>query len=368
VTATAPSGIFSTSYRHELALRRGRSARLGAVAVAALLIVFPFVAGANWQPIAVFALIAGIGAIGLQLLTGLAGQVSLGHAAFLGTGAYTASWLGGDQGLPVYIWLPAAGLVAAALGGLVGPVATRLRGLYLAVVTLALLFIMSYVFEQWTSVTGGRVGRSTMALTVNGTDLLDGVTLPVLGIELNGNQAYWFFVLAVLVGLGYAARNIQRTRIGRAFLSVRERDLTASVAGVPVTRMKTAAFVVSSFYAGIAGALLAAYQSYVLPTQWGLILSIEFVAMIVIGGLGTVFGAVIGAAFVRAIPELVRSLTGVLPFIEQESDPSGGVTVELVSQFLYGAAIVTVLVFEPAGLYGLWIRFRSFWKTWPWSY
>lgn len=362
------SGVYSTSYRHEVALRRGAPARLGAIAVAALAMVFPFVVGPSWQVIGVFALINAVGAVGMYLLTGLAGQVSLGHAAFLGTGAYTAMWLGVDRGLPFYIWLPAAGLVAAMLGGLVGPVATRLRGLYLSVVTLALLFISGYVFEQWDSLTGGSVGRSTMAITINGTDILRGVTLPVVGLTLNGEQAYWFFVLAVLALLAYGARNIQRSRIGRAFLSVRERSVTASVAGIPVTNTKTAAFAVSSFYAGVAGALLAAYQSYVLSTQWNLALSIEFIAMVVIGGLGSVAGAIVGALFVRALPEIVSGFAGIVPFIKEESTPSGGMSVELVSQFLYGAAIVAVLVFEPAGLYGLWLRFKSFWTTWPWSY
>lgn len=360
------SGIFSDTYRQDLALRRGFAAHAGTVAVGAAVVALPFAVSARWQPIAVFAAISGIGAIGLHILTGLAGQVSLGHAAFLGVGAYAATWLGADQGLPVYVWLPGAGLVAAAVGAVVGPIATRLRGLYLAVVTLSLVFVTAWVWDVWESLTGGSAGRSTARLTVGGTDLLDGVTLA--GIELNGDQTWWFASVAVLALAAVTARNLQRTRIGRAFASIRERDLTAAVAGVPVTRIKTLAFIVSSFYAGVAGALLAAYQSYALPDQWDLLLSIEFIAMIVVGGLGTVFGAVVGAAFVAAIPELVRSATGVVPFIEEQTSITGGMSVELVSDFLYGAVIVAVLVFEPRGLVGLWERFRSIWKTWPWSY
>jgi branched-chain amino acid transport system permease protein len=360
------SGIFSTTYRQDLALRRGFLAHAGTVAVVVVLLWLPLVVSARWQPIAVFALIAGIGAIGLHILTGLAGQVSLGHAAFLGAGAYAATWLGADQGLPAYVWIPGAGVAAAALGAIVGPVAIRLRGLYLAVVTLALVFVMLWVWQEWTSLTGGSVGRSTVRLTINGIDLLDGVT--IVGLRLNGNQAFWYASLLLLGLAAVTARNIQRTRVGRAFTSIRERDLTAAIAGVPLTRIKTTAFVVSSFYAGVAGAMLAAYQSYVLPGQWGLLLSIQYIAMVVIGGLGTVFGAVVGAAFVIAIPELVRLLTGVLPFIEERTNPTGGLSVELVSEFLYGAVIVAVLVFEPRGLFGLWDRFKSFWKTWPWSY
>lgn len=366
MATTTRSGVFSTSYRQELALTRGLPGHLASAAVAVIAIVFPFVAGKTWMPIGVFALIAAIGAIGLQMLTGVAGQVSLGHAAFLGVGAYVGSWLGADHGLPLFIWLPGAGLVAAAIGALVGPIATRLRGLYLAVVTIALSFILNYVFEVWRDLSGGSVGRSTMPLSIFGNDLLYGVE--IFGLELNANQAYWYAVLAILTALGYAARNVQRTRIGRAFLSVRERDLAAAVAGIPAAKIKAAAFVMSSFYAGIAGGLLAAYQSYVMPTQWGLALSIQYVAMIVIGGLGSISGAVIGALFVAALPELVKSLTGVLPFIAEKNSPTGGITVELVSQLLYGLLIVVILVFEPAGLMGIWRRFKSFWLTWPWSY
>lgn len=360
------SGIYSSTYREELALTRGGPAHAGSAAIAVLAVLFPFLVGPTWQTIGVFTLIAAIGAIGLQLLTGVAGQVSLGHAAFLGIGAYTATWLGVDRGMPTWVWLPAAGLAAAGVGAVIGPIATRLRGLYLAVVTLALSFIATYVFEVWRDLSGGTNGRSTMSMSFGDTDILRGVS--VLGVNLNGNQAYWFVILAVLVVMGCGARNIQRTRIGRSFLSVRERDLTAAAAGVPVVKTKTAAFVVSSFYAGVAGALLAAYQSYVLPTQWGLHLSIQFIAMIVIGGLGTVSGAIVGAALVTGLPELIRGLAEFVPFIEKQSSPRGGVSVELVSQFVYGAIIVAVLVFEPRGLVGLWLRFKSFWKTWPWSY
>jgi branched-chain amino acid transport system permease protein len=366
MAAVTRSGTYSTSYRQDLALRRGTAAHAGAVAVAMALVVLPLVLPARWQPVAVFAAIAAVGAIGLHVLTGLAGQVSLGHAAFLGTGAYAATWLGVDRQLPAWVWLPGAGLAAAALGAVVGPVATRLRGLYLVVVTVALTFIASWVWDAWEPVTGGDTGRATVRLTVGGTDLLGGIT--VLGVELNGDQTFWYAALAVLALAAATARNIQRTRIGRAFASIRERDLSAASTGIPVTRIKTTAFVVSSFYAGMAGALLAAYQSYVLPEQWDLLLSIEYVAMIVIGGLGSMAGAVAGAAFVTALPELVRSATGVLPLIEERPGPTGGLSVELVAELLYGAAIVMVLVLEPRGMAGMWERFKVFWKTWPWSY
>lgn len=366
MAATSRSGVFATTYRQDLALRRGLPAHAGSVGVVVLALWLPLAAPARWQPVAVFALIAALAAVGLHLLTGLAGQVSLGHAAFLATGAYTATWLGADQELPAWVWLPAAGLAAAGLGAAVGPVATRLRGLYLAVVTLALVFVTGWAWRAWESVTWGDNGRPTARLTVNGTDLHSGLTLA--GMELNGDQAYWYLSLGLLAAGAVAARNLQRTRIGRAFMSIRDRDLAASAVGVAVTRIRTTAFVVSSFYAGVAGALLAAYQEYVLPDQWDLLLSIEYLAMIVIGGMGSVSGAIAGAVFVTILPELVGLTTGTLTFIDERSNPSGGISVDLAAELLYGAVIVLVLVAEPSGLVGLWRRFMSVWRTWPWSY
>lgn len=366
MAATTRSGVFSTGYRQALMLRRGLPAHAGTAGVVVLALWLPLVAPARWQPVAVFAVIAAVAAVGLHLLTGLAGQVSLGHAAFLSTGAYTATWLGVDQEMPAWVWIPAAGLTAAALGATIGPVATRLRGLYLAVVTLALVFVTGWAWRAWETVTGGDTGKPMARLTVNGTDLHSGVT--VAGLELNGDQAYWYVSLGLLAIGAVAARNLQRTRIGRAFTSIRDRDLAASAAGVPVTRIKTTAFVVSSFYAGVAGALLAAYQEYALPEQWDLLLSIEYLAMIIIGGMGSVAGAIAGAVFVTILPELVRMTTGTLTFISERSNPAGGISVDFAAQLLYGLVIVLVLVAEPRGLVGLWRRFMTIWRTWPWSY
>jgi branched-chain amino acid transport system permease protein len=361
-----PSGVFSQNYRQELALRRGAFNRAAALSIAALAILLPFVLSTRWMTIGVFAIIAAIGALGLHILTGLAGQVSLGHAAFLAVGAYAAIWLGVDHGMPMWVWLPGAGAAAALLGAVSGPLAVRLRGLYLAVVTLALVFITQYVWNVATGLTGGFNGRPAMRVYLGDTELLRGIS--VFGLDLTGNQTWWFFSLGFLVIGAYAAVNLGRTRMGRAFTSIRERDLAASVAGIPVTRTKTIAFIVSSFYAGVAGALLAAYQSYVVPDQWGLLLSIEYIAMIVIGGLGSVSGAILGAVFVTAIPQLVHELAAYVPFIVTRPRPTGGISVELLAHFLYGLTIVAVLVFEPRGIMGLWERFKLIWKTWPWSY
>jgi branched-chain amino acid transport system permease protein len=360
------SGLIAQSYREELKLRRGVPARAGAVAVAVLAVAWPLVLGPRWQAAGVFALIAAIAALGLHITTGLAGQVSLGHAAFVAVGAYTAIWIGEDLGWSWWLWLPGAGVAAAIVGLVIGPFALRLRGLYLAVVTLALLAITQYLAIVWTDRTGGSNGRPAQDLSIFGHRLFD--DLSVLGVvTLGSDQQYWFVCLTVLTVLAVAARNLQRTRPGRGWSAVRDRDLAAAVAGVPITRTKVSAFAVGAFCGGIAGALLAAYQSYVVPEQFGLDLSVEYIAVVVIGGLGSVPGVIAGAFFVVILPELIDSLTGLLPLIEDRPSTSGGITVDLLALFLYGLAIVTVLIFEPRGLMGLWERFRNIWRTWPWS-
>ncbi|MEU4641441.1 branched-chain amino acid ABC transporter permease [Micromonospora sp. NPDC023814] len=345
-------------YRRELSLRPGTSAKVGTLAVTALLLVLPLLVGPRWQTIGVYAFIAAIAALGMHVLSGLAGQISLGHAAFLAIGAYTACWLGVDQELPIWVWLPASGLVAGLAGAVLGPVAARIRGLYLAVATLALVFILQYVWQVWGELTGGVNGRPAPAVLFDGEDLLRGVEIG--GLHLTGEQAWWYFALAALGVALLASLNIQRSRMGRAFMAVRDRDLAAGVAGVPVRRTKVTAFVVSATFTGIAGALLASFQSYIVPTQWGLMLSIEYIAMVVIGGLGTTFGAVAGAFFVTSMPQVVHALAGFLPFIAETSSTDGGISVPLLSEFLYGFAIVLVLLFEPDGLHALWVRAKRF--------
>ncbi|MGE0305261.1 MAG: branched-chain amino acid ABC transporter permease [Acidimicrobiia bacterium] len=360
------SGIYSESYRQDLRLRRGALAHLGTAICALGVVGVPFIVSTRWQSTLVLAAIAATGALGIHVLTGLSGQVSLGQAAFLGVGAYSATWFGSDLNLPLVVWLPASGVVAALVGLAAAPLATRMRGIYSLVVTLGLVFIADHVFRVWTSVTGGPNGRSMVQVELLGENLHDG--LSVGPIQLTGGQAWYFFAIAVLLVAAFAAVNIQRTRLGRALTVVRDRDIAASVAGIPVLRTKITAFVVSSFLAGIAGALLGAYLSYVVPGQWSLALSVQYIAMIVIGGYGTSFGAIAGAFFVVAIPEVVRTLADLVPLISVEADPSGGLSVELISSFLYGAAIVAVLVVEPKGVLGIWRRVKNYWKGWPWTF
>ena len=245
------------------------------------MIIVPWVVHSDlWMNIGVFALIAAIGALGLQVIMGFTGQISMGHAAFMAVGAYTAAWLGVDHQQPVWVWLPAAALVSGLAGAVIAPAAVRIRGLYLAVATLALVFIGAYRVgdlgqpdRRRQRPPGGhrRHRRSGPA----GRRLVGRRQVMTLF------QAWWYFALAILLVVMVLTWNIKRSRLGRAFMAVRDRDLAAGVAGIPVTKTKVTAFAISSAFAGISGALLAAFMGYITPTQWTLMMSVDFIAMVV---------------------------------------------------------------------------------------
>jgi branched-chain amino acid transport system permease protein len=347
-----------------------------------------------------------IGALGLNILTGFAGQVSLGHAFFMAVGAYTAAVLGAQPGalwglgLPMWIWLPMAGIVPALIGVFISPAAVRVRGLYLAIVTLGLVFIGEYLWINLDFVTGGsQSGRSFPEMQFRfwkeEAPLLDlesaGTWLGTLNVTANA-KLYLFIVLVVLV-MTVLAKNLQRTRPGRAFMSIRDRDVAAEIMGVNEFGTKTTAFAISSFYAGIAGALLATFIGRTVPEQWNLLLSVEFIAIILIGGIGTISGALMGATFVIILPRLVEDFTGLLqeqmagggfwatvldPIISTGGGDGGlintsagvapGLSTDQLNFVIYGALIILFLIFEPLGLYGIWLRIRNYWKGWPFTY
>jgi branched-chain amino acid transport system permease protein len=317
--------------------------------------------------------IAAIGAIGLNIVTGYAGQVSLGHAFFLGLGAYTAAIVNGDTeadvlgyGFGMELWLPAAGIVAGVAGLLVSPIAFRLKGLYLAVVTLGLVFIGEHIFREAELLTGGvGVGRPAAVPELFGFSFdQPGV---VLGTELTRSQGLYFMGFLFLVVFALLARNLARSAIGRAFAAVRDRDVAAEVMGVSLRKYKALAFTISAFYAGIAGALLYSLTGFLEPGSFNLLLSVQYIAMILIGGVATISGAIMGAAFITLLPRLVQELPRFIPFVTG-AEAGGLVTTQQLEQILYGLLIVAFLIFEPRGLYGLWIRVRNYWKAWPFSY
>jgi branched-chain amino acid transport system permease protein len=315
------------------------------VAVAIVAILLPFAMDAFQLSTAVFVVIAAIGALGLGVLTGYAGQISLGHGFFLAVGAYTAAVLGGNDHLTAAIWLPAAGIVAAICGALVGPAALRLRGLYLAIVTIGLVFIGQHIWFNVPAISGGPGGRSFPAVTFGSFDFSPGQQLKLGGLVIDHNGLYYYLALLILALAMLFVWNLSRSRPGRAMQAVREREVAASVMGVNLARTKVSAFAISSFLAGISGALYASYLSFVTPDQWSLVLSVQYVAAIIVGGIGTVWGPVLGSIVIFALPSVMQSLV--------PQTASGGLLIDHITSIVYGVLIIVFFVFAPGGVVGL---------------
>lgn len=361
--------LLHTSYGSDMALFNTMSKKVAVGLLILVALALPFGLEDKWLSLLATCCVAAIGAIGLGLVTGYAGQVSLGHAFFFGIGAYTSAFLSGDPngrtlGLGItniLIWLPAAGLVALLFGVLVAPLATRLRGLYLAIVTLALVFIGQHVFGEWDALTGGTgVGRAPAKLELFGYDLA-----ATDSIGTKDQKVFWVMALLLMV-FALAARNIARSKVGRAFNAIRDRDIAAGVIGVNLARYKTVAFAISSFYAGCAGALLYTIVGFIEPGSFSLLLSVQYIAMVLIGGAGTISGAIAGAFFITLLPTITRELQPLVPFVSTEASKVPNIF--QVETILYGLLIIGFLIFEPRGLFGLWIRIRAYWKSWPFSY
>jgi branched-chain amino acid transport system permease protein len=353
-------------YADDVKLFRSRQSKASIAALLALALLFPvLVADDFWLSVLIYAGIYALGAIGLNLLTGYTGQVSLGHAFFIAAGSYTAVLLGTRHGLPLVVWLVAAAVVGGVVGGIVGPFALRLRGNYLAVISLGLVFLGQHVFENWEWLTGGPGGTGVTAPVALGP-------LDFNGLELGGraytrNQSFFWLVWALVFVALLLAKNIVRSRPGRAMQAVRDRDVAAEVIGVSLGRYKVGAFVISSALAAVAGALFGVYQQFVQPDSFNLVLSIQFIAMIIVGGVGTLFGSVLGAVFVGAVPQLVSKYSSSIPFVVQEAG-AGGLTVFQLNQIIFGLLIVFFLVIEPRGLAAVWLRLKAYFRAWPFSY
>ena len=362
-----PHPNMTRRYDDELRLFRSRSSKAGLVLLLAGFVLLPQILTDDfWLSILNYAGIAAIGAIGLNLLTGYTGQVSLGHAFFLGCGAYVAAQVGDELGLPLPLWLLAAAVFGGLLGALTGPFALRLRGNYLAIVTLGLVFLGEHVFRNADSITGGNSGTSVDAPTHVG--LFDIKEAEILGTLWSPNQA-WFWVIWGLVGIvALLSKNIVRTRPGRAIQAVRDRDVAAEVIGVRLGSYKVGAFALSSALAAMAGALYGTYQQFVSPEEWSLFLSIQYIAIIIVGGVGTIFGSILGALFLGGLPALIERYSESIPGVQSSASDSGFISVFSFNQAVFGVLIVLFLVFEPRGLAAIWLRIKAYFKAWPFSY
>lgn len=345
------SGVYFSTYRADTALRKWplEKARMGLFVAAVL--VFPFFATPYWLILANTIAIYTVGALGLNILVGYTGQISLGQGAFMAVGAYGTGLLTLRLGLPFWASLLVASFLTAAIGLVFGLPSLRLKGLYLAVSTLAAQQIVEWLITHWTALTGG-----TEALVLPSPTLF--------GARLNTDfRFYWIASLAAALTALFTA-NLFRSRVGRAFVAIRDQDIAASALGVNVFKYKLLAFATSSFFVGLAGALLAHYRSIVTWERFTIETSILFLAMIIIGGLGSVSGSFFGAVFMVLLPATINTLGRSL----QGTAPQLAALLPSIQQGVFGMVIILFLILEPEGLAKLWRNIKDYFHVWPFSY
>lgn len=322
--------------------------RVLVIAFAVAIVAVPLNVGDSYiLTVLTTAAIAAIATSGLNLLTGFAGQISLGHAFFVGAGAFSGQVFGGQLGLPFLVWLPLAAIFAGLLGAVVAPFALRLKGPYLAMVSLGLVFLGIYAARNLPALTGGLNGTVVTAEASIGP--VDFTALRIGPFLLSREQGMFLLCWGILALVLLAIANIVRSRSGRAMQAIRDHDLAAEVLGVKRLPTMMNAFIVSSVLGGLAGGLLAVQLQYIRPENFGLDLSIQYVAIIVIGGLARVWGPVLGSLFIGLVPVLAIWLSGFLPFISQAGQ-EGGVSVSGFGLIVYGVLIVVFLLYRREGL------------------
>jgi branched-chain amino acid transport system permease protein len=338
--------------------------------VAALVLILPFVLGDFEMRMANQVIIAAVGAIGLNILVGYTGQISLGQGAFLAVGAYASGLLvnystGADPLIPVAIpwWLSIllAAFITAIVGAFFGIPSLRLKGLYLAVATLAAQQIVEWVLINWDPIDGKVDGKATDALRIPEANFF--------GYDLNSNEyAFYVFGIIILVIAAYAATNLFRTHIGRAFIAIRDQDIAASVMGVNLFYYKVLAFATSSFYVGLAGAMLAQHSNSISFERFTIEVSIAYLAMIIIGGLGSVSGSIYGAIFIVLLPEVLRALGNTFIGFDLVSEATVSRYLPFIREGAFGLLIVLFLMFEADGIVKLWRDIKDYFRLFPFSY
>ena len=334
---------YDTSYRDSQALLRYPVGRTAYLLLLLALLAIPWVLPKYYVGEISYLFIMCIASLGLMVLVGYTGQVSLGHSAFIAIGAYAHTWLIG-HGVPLVLSMVLASCITGAIGLVIGLPAIRVSGLYLAMVTLAFAILTEHVIGHWTSVTGGFSGLSV------GNPL-------VAGFNLGGLRPFYYLCLAVLVLVLAGLVNLLRARTGRAFMGVRDSEAAAYSLGIWVAGTKVLAFVVSAMVTGLGGALLAHHVRFLTPEGFGLIMSLELVLMVTIGGLGSLRGAILGAVLISMLPTFISRIKPMLP--DQIAKQFG------LETFVFGLVLALFVLFEPKGLNGRWIKFKTFLETFP---
>ena len=346
-----PAGLFHENYRTDERIFQTWFVRVWLIAFLIGCAVFPMFASKYMVSTMIEVGIAIIACHGLNLLTGFTGQISLGHAAFMGVGAYTSSILVSQAGMPFGFSLIFAGAMTALIGMIFGIPSLRLRGLYLAMATIAAQFIIEFTIRRWDKLTGGVEGM-----------YVEPGSLGPLHFDDRIHLYYLTFVLAVAATL--VLKNIIRSRSGRAFVAIRDRYLAAEVIGVNVFKYRLMSFAVSSFFAGVAGALMAQYLEVITHESFTILQSVDYLAMCIIGGLGHILGGIFGVAFWFILERLLEVVTTGL----NTAFPDHVTWFVSIREIVFGLVIVLFLIFEPDGLSARWRTIKAYWKLWPFSY
>jgi len=349
-------GVLKTSYEADMALYPLPIARW---TVAALAVVFfgilPLTLHEYYLSIFNLVWVAVVGALGLNILVGYTGQVSIGHGAFMSVGAYTAASFATRLDSPWPVNLLAGGLMAAAVGAVVGIPSLRIKGLYLAIATLAGQLIIEWTINHVTFISGGVQASIEVAR-------------PKLGpMVLSSQRAMYYFLLFFVVLAIVGTMNLVRSRVGRAFIAIRDQDIAAEIIGINIFRYKLLSFAISAFYAGVTGVLYTYFLGIANYEQFQINVSIDYLAMIIIGGLGSVLGSVLGAAFVTMLPIVIR--VGMEAFGGMFLEPQTVLNlIPNLRLMLFGALIIFFLIVEPEGLNRLWRNIRNYFRIWPFAY
>lgn len=341
-----------STYEEDERIFRTRFKRAAFAVFLALSLALPLFADEGDFFILNLALINLISALGLNILVGFTGLLSLGHAAFVGVGAYCSALCITKLGIPFLPSILFAGVLAAVVGVIVGVPSLRIKGFYLMVATLAFQFIIDYAIIHWESLTRG----------------IRGVELPtptLLGLPLQKQVHYFYFCFLVAMLFTWGGKNLFRSKIGRAFVAIRDNDVSAEIIGVPVFGYKLLSFAIASFYAGIGGALFAGLQRAAMPGDFTFFHSVMFLAMVLVGGLGSILGTVFGVLFVTLIP---FGLDYLVSWLARIYDPNITILLGPAKELAFGLLIVLFIIFEPVGLVGIWMRIRDYFRIWPLPY
>jgi len=335
--------IFKTDYVQDIRLAKHGGQQFWYSALLAALLAAPWIVSEYWLAQLTFILIYSIVGLGLMLLAGFTGLFSIGHAAFLGVGAYTEAVLT-NHGVPFPLALASAGALSAAVGMVVGLPALRVKGIYLGIATLSFGFIVEEVFARWESVTGGNAG-----IHIKPPEML--------GWTLDSGDEFYFLCMGITVAATLLILNLLRSPTGRAFVAIRDSEVSAQSMGIHLARYKTMSFAISAALAGIGGALYAHKLQFISPDQFDILQSIDLLLMVVIGGLGSVHGAFLGAIFLISMPQFIALSKDHLPTVVAQAPGLQGL--------VYGVVLIAFVLFEPLGLYGRWLKVRTYLQTFP---